>query len=276
MSSDFSLAFIGGGNMASALAAGLADKVLPAGRIHVIEIDSAVQAAWRARGATVATAADERLAACDVWVYAVKPQSMREVVAHTRPWLRETLVVSIAAGLRADVLARWLGAEGAPWRRLVRCMPNTPALIGAGASGLTAAPGLSEADRELAAQLFAAVGRVVWVADDAALDAVTALSGSGPAYVFVVLQALIDGGMELGLSAEQARELALATLSGATRLAAESSESPQVLRDRVTSKGGTTAAALHVMSERGWSDILMEGMRAAAARAKAMSDEFGA
>lgn len=276
MKNDFSLAFIGGGNMASALASGLAGRVLPADRIHVVEVDAAAHAGWRERGATVAAAADERLAGCDVWVYAVKPQVMREVVAQTRPWLRDTLVVSIAAGLRGDVLATWLGTDETPWRRLVRCMPNTPALVGAGASGLAAAPGLGDADRQLAAQLFTAVGRVVWVADDAALDAVTALSGSGPAYVFLILQALIDGGVALGLSAEQSRELALATLAGATKLAAESAETPRVLRDRVTSKGGTTAAALDVMIERGLPDILVEGMRVAAARAREMSDEFGA
>src|SRR5690606_22104394 len=146
----------------------------------------------------------------------------------------------------------WLGGQGAPHGRVIRCMPNTPALIGAGASGLAALPGVGAADRELATTLLQAVGEVTWVEDDAALDVVTALSGSGPAYVFLMLQALIDGGTALGLSHAQARQLALATLAGATRLAAESDETPEVLRERVTSKGGTTAAAIAVMQGEGF------------------------
>lgn len=275
MNKDLSIAFIGGGNMASALGQGLAGDVVSADHIHVVEINEAAHGIWRERGATVASAPDERLAACDVWVYAVKPQVMREVVAQTRPWLRDTLVISIAAGLRSDTLAAWLGTPAAPWSRLVRSMPNTPALIGAGVSGLTASAGASAEDRDIATQLFGAVGEVVWVDDDAALDAVTALSGSGPAYVFLVLQALIDGGTALGLSTGQARQLALATLAGSTRLAAQSDDTPDILRERVTSKGGTTAAALKVMQEGGLSGILVEGMRAAAERAREMSDQFG-
>src|SRR5690606_37125814 len=155
-----------------------------------------------------------------------------------------------------------------------RCMPNTPSLIGAGASGLDAGTAVGEADRALAGELLTAVGEVVWVDSDAALDAVTALSGSGPAYVFQFLQALIDGGQALGLSADQERTLALATLRGATQLAAESDESPDVLRERVTSKGGTTAAALKVLIDKGVPGIVSEAMQAAAARAREMGDEF--
>ena len=166
---------------------------------------------------TTATAADEALARCRVWVFAVKPQNMKDVVASTRQWLRpDTLVVSVAAGIRADTLAGWLGTPEQPFRRLVRCMPNTPALVGAGMTGLAALDGVGQEDRELAASLLASVGDVVWVADDAALDGVTALSGSGPAYVFLFLEALIAGGQKVGLTAEQARQLALGTLAGAT------------------------------------------------------------
>ena len=169
-----------------------------------------------ARGMTTATAADEALARCRVWVFAVKPQNMKDVVASTRQWLRpDTLVVSVAAGIRADTLAGWLGTPEQPFRRLVRCMPNTPALVGAGMTGLAALDGVGQEDRELAASLLASVGDVVWVADDAALDGVTALSGSGPAYVFLFLEALIAGGQKVGLTAEQARQLALGTLAGA-------------------------------------------------------------
>jgi len=276
MSNELSLAFIGGGNMASALASGLAGRVVPAERIHVIEVNEAAHAAWRERGMTVSAVADERLSACTAWIYAVKPQVMHEVVEQTRPYLRDSLVISIAAGVRSDSLANWLSQAGAPWRRLVRCMPNTPSLIGAGASGLAASADVNDADRALATRLLEAVGEVVWVDSDAALDAVTALSGSGPAYVFLFLQALIDGGVALGMSAAQSRALALATLAGATRLAAESSESPDVLRERVTSKGGTTAAALDVLTAAGMSDIVSQAMRAAAERAQQMGDEFAA
>ncbi|GAA5234359.1 pyrroline-5-carboxylate reductase [Verticiella sediminum] len=273
---DTSIAFIGGGNMAAALAGGLAGKVVSAERIHVLDPNVQSHDAWRARGASVAAQPDEALARAAVWVYAVKPQIMKEVVAQTRPWLRDTLVISVAAGLRGDTLAGWLGEGGQPHGRVIRCMPNTPALIGAGASGLAAQAGVGAADRKLATTLLSAVGEVTWVADDAALDAVTALSGSGPAYVFLVIQALIDGGVSLGLSAEQARQLALATLAGATRLAAESDESPEVLRQRVTSKGGTTAAAIGVMQAQGLEATIARAMRAAAERAREMGQEFGA
>jgi len=276
MDDTLSIAFIGGGNMAAALASGLAGQVCPADNIHVIEIDTAAHAAWRARGMTVAAAADEALARCRVWIYAVKPQNMHQAVAGTRAFLRaDTLVISVAAGLRADTLAGWLGTPQAPWQRLVRCMPNTPALVGAGITGLAALPGASQADRELAGRLLQAVGEVVWVADDAALDAVTALSGSGPAYVFLFLEALIAGGRAVGLDEEQARQLALGTLAGATRLAAQSDEPPAVLRQRVTSKGGTTAAALAVFEQAGLVQTVEQAMQAAARRSRELGQEFG-
>ena len=276
MENQLSIAFIGGGNMAAALASGLAGKVCPAGNIHVIDINTEAHAAWQARGMTTATAGDETLARARVWIYAVKPQNMRDVVASTRQWLRDdTLVISVAAGLRADTLADWLGAPGQPWQRLVRCMPNTPALVGAGMTGLAALDGVDAADRELAARLLGSVGEVVWVADDAALDAVTALSGSGPAYVFLFLEALIEAGQSLGLSAEQARQLALGTFAGATRLAAESSDPPGVLRERVTSKGGTTAAALGVFQDGDFRGLVGRALEAAANRSRELAQEFG-
>ena len=276
MENQLSIAFIGGGNMAAALASGLAGKVCPAGNIHVIDINAEGHAAWQARGMTTATAGDETLARARVWIYAVKPQNMRDVVASTRQWLSaDTLVISVAAGLRADTLAEWLGTPGAPWRRLVRCMPNTPALVGAGMTGLAALDGVDAADRELAARMLGSVGEVAWVADDAALDAVTALSGSGPAYVFLFLEALIEAGQSLGLSAEQARQLALGTFAGATKLAAESDDGPGVLRERVTSKGGTTAAALGVFNDADFRGLVGRALEAAARRSRELAQEFG-
>jgi len=270
------IAFIGGGNMAGALARGLAGHLYDASAIHIIDINADICAAWRQAGMSVSDGPDERLAQCQVWVYAVKPQGMRETALATRAWLREdTLVISIAAGIRADSLAQWLGEPGQPWTRVVRCMPNTPALVGAGVSGLAALPDVNEADRTLATRILTSVGEVVWVNDDAALDAVTALSGSGPAYVFRFLEGLIQGGQAVGLSAKQARQLALATLAGATKLAAQSEDPPAVLRERVTSKGGTTAAALAVFDQEDLVGMTGRAIQAAASRAVALSDEFG-
>ncbi|AZY49241.1 pyrroline-5-carboxylate reductase [Bordetella avium] len=276
MDKQLSIAFIGGGNMASALAQGLVGKLCPASNIHVVEINADAHAAWLAAGMTAAAAPDAALSRCRVWIYAVKPQVMREVVEATRPWLSpDTLVISVAAGLRADTLAGWLGGPDLPWRRLVRCMPNTPALVGQGMTGMAALDGVDAQDRKLAEQLLAAVGDVVWVADDAALDAVTALSGSGPAYVFLFLEALIAGGLAVGLNPEQARKLALGTFAGATRLAQVSTEPPSVLRERVTSKGGTTAAALNIFNEADLRAIVERAMQAAARRSRELAQEFG-
>ncbi len=276
MDKALSIAFIGGGNMASALAQGLAGKVCPAANIHVVDINTEAHASWLAAGMTASAAPDAALSRCKVWVYAVKPQVMRPVIEASRPWLQpDTLVISVAAGLRADTLAAWLGETDRPWQRLVRCMPNTPALVGAGVTGMAALAGVDAPGRALAETMLSAVGDVVWVADDAALDAVTALSGSGPAYVFLFLEALIEGGVAVGLDADQARRLALGTLAGATRLAAESSEAPGVLRERVTSKGGTTAAALDVFGQADLRGIVAQAMQAAARRSRELAQEFG-
>jgi len=276
-----SIAFLGGGNMAGALAFGLAGKLCAADNIHVIDVVDATCAAWRERGMSAGTAPDAKLADCRVWVYAVKPQHLREVALASRAWLRpDTLVISIAAGIRADTLAAWLGGSDTntdvqPWPRVVRAMPNTPALVGAGITGLAALPEVNAADRQLAADILAVVGEVVWVANDAQLDAVTAVSGSGPAYVFRFLEALIQGGQAVGLSAEQSRQLALATLAGATQLAAQSSDPPAVLRERVTSKGGTTAAALAVFESEDFTGMTRRAIAAAAQRARELSEAFG-
>lgn len=275
MNSELTLALIGGGNMASALASGLIDKRCAAGDIHVIDPDESTRARWTEQGASVAPAADARLSERRVWFFAVKPQVMAEVVQQCRPFLRpDTLVISIAAGIPGSALAQWLSSEGQPYTRVVRCMPNTPALIGCGITGMVALPGVSAEDRACAEQLLRAVGQLVWVEDDADIDAVTAISGSGPAYVFLFLEALIESAVQLGLPADQARELALATLHGATQLATLSPDSPAVLRERVTSKGGTTAAALAVFQDESFKDIVARATQAAARRAGELAREF--
>ncbi|HLU19461.1 MAG TPA: pyrroline-5-carboxylate reductase [Pusillimonas sp.] len=274
MNHELTMAFIGGGNMASALASGLIGKRCGASDVHVVDIDEQALSRWREQGVSTASAADETLSTRRVWIFAVKPQVMKETVAQCKPFLRpDTLVISIAAGIESSTLAGWLGS-GTPWTRLVRCMPNTPALIGAGASGLLALDGVSDDDKAVAQLLFKSVGEYVWVENDTQLDAVTALSGSGPAYVFLFLEAMIKGGLELGLSAEHARKLALATLRGATELAALSPETPAALRERVTSKGGTTAAALAVFESQGFEQTVQAAMRAAFDRAGELASDF--
>ncbi len=271
-----SVAVIGGGNMANALVSGWLNSSCPASNIHIIELSDVLREQWQTRGVSVADSANPILSEYDVWVFAVKPQQMREVVCSTRAFLKpETLVISIAAGIALASLSRWLGDNDQHFERIVRCMPNTPALAGVGVTGMTAPLSLGLTERSLATTLLSAVGEVVWVDDDRAIDAVTALSGSGPAYVFLFIESLIAGAIALGLSADQARQLALGTLAGSTKLAAESDVTPAILRERVTSKGGTTAAALDVFNSRQFSDIVSAAMQAANARAAELSIEFG-
>jgi pyrroline-5-carboxylate reductase len=180
------------------------------------------------------------------------------------------LILSIAAGIRLKDMSRWLDHA-----RCVRAMPNTPALIGKGITGLFADAAVNESDRELAQTICNAVGQSIWVSEEKLMDAVTAVSGSGPAYVFAFLEAMQSAGEKLGLDAKSARKLAYATLEGATQLAHNSDEHAGILRERVTSKGGTTAAALEVMKQEGWNEILEKAIDAASQRGKAMGDELG-
>jgi pyrroline-5-carboxylate reductase len=224
-------------------------------------------------GATTAGGIDAAVAAVDVIVLAVKPQQMREVASALAPHLTGgPLVLSIAAGIRGADLSRWLGGYGA----IVRAMPNTPALIKQGITGLVALAGVSDTQRTAADEVLRAVGQTVWLDDEALIDPVTAVSGSGPAYVFYFLEAMVAAAQEMGLTAQQGRELALATFAGATQLAAQSDESLDVLRQRVTSKGGTTHAAITSMEAAGVKAAIVEAMKAAAARGRELGDELGA
>ncbi|HEU4846023.1 MAG TPA: pyrroline-5-carboxylate reductase [Burkholderiaceae bacterium] len=269
------IAFIGGGNMASALIAGLAGKLTAGPDIHVVDPNGAALAKLQAQfGVTTAAAADGALAGRDVIVLAVKPQSMREVAAQLLPLLDRNappLVLSIAAGIRAADLSRWLGGYGA----IVRCMPNTPALIGLGITGMVAMAGVSAGQKDAADAILKAVGQTVWLDDEAQIDPVTAVSGSGPAYVFYFIEALQEAAAELGLSAEQGKQLALATFAGAAQLAVQSDEPVSLLRERVTSKGGTTYAALTSMEGSGVKAAIVKAVKAAAQRGKELGDELG-
>jgi pyrroline-5-carboxylate reductase len=270
------IAFIGGGNMAAALIAGLANKLTTAADIHVVDPNANALARLRTQyGVTTASAIDASVSGAEVIVLAVKPQSMREVAAQLLPCLnalKQPLVVSIAAGIRGADLSRWLGGYGA----IVRCMPNTPALIGMGITGMVAAASVSERQKTMADDILKAVGTTVWLDDEAKIDAVTALSGSGPAYVFYFIEAMQQAGGELGLSAEQGTQLAMATFAGAAQLALRSAEPVSLLRERVTSKGGTTYAALTSMEDSGVKAAIVKAIQAAAHRGKEMGDELGA
>jgi len=276
MSTFPKVAMIGGGNMANALASGLLAQGCPPSHLLEIEIDESLRQSWQTRGVMTSASADAALSGFDVWIFAVKPQQMRAVVQTAHPYLRQdTLVISIAAGISIASLSAWLARDGVPHQRVVRCMPNTPALVAAGVTGMAAPEQLSAHDRATATHLLSSVGQVVWVDGDDSIDAVTALSGSGPAYVFLFIEALIAGGQKLGLSYDQSKTLALATLAGATKLAAESPENPGTLRERVTSKGGTTAAALDVFAKREFAVTIQDAMAAADKRAAELSQEFG-
>jgi pyrroline-5-carboxylate reductase len=214
---------------------------------------------------------DASLAGCTAIVLAVKPQQMHAAVAALKPHVGGALVISIAAGVQSTSIMGWLGRE-VP---IVRCMPNTPALIGQGITGLCANAAVSPSQRLLADSLLAAVGTTVWVEHEVLLDAVTAVSGSGPAYVFYLIEALERAASELGLDPQASSRLALATFSGSVRLAEASKEPLSVLRERVTSKGGTTHAALTHLEVARVAEHFVEAVHAAARRAHEMGEEFG-
>ncbi len=265
------LAFVGGGNMASAILGGLIRRGLPAGRVVVVEPHAPqrerLQAEW---GVQTLAEASPALGEAEVVVWAVKPQTFREAAAACAPHTGQALHLSVAAGIRTDSIAHWLRSE-----QVVRAMPNTPALVGLGMTGLFARPGVDAAACQLVEAIVATTGQWLWLRREADLDAVTALSGSGPAYVFYFIEAMRQAGSEMGLSPEDATRLAVATFQGAAQLAASASEPPEVLRERVTSKGGTTYAALTSMEADGMKAAFVRALHAARQRARELGDEFG-
>jgi pyrroline-5-carboxylate reductase len=272
MQSELKIGFVGGGNMANALIGGLAGKLTAGANIHVVDINAdALNNLAQKFGVTTAQGIDAAMARCDVIVLAVKPQQMRDVVRQLQPHMSNQLVLSIAAGIRAADLSRWMGGH----RVIVRSMPNTPALIGKGITGMVAMDGVSAEQRAAADAILRAVGETVWIDDESLIDAVTAVSGSGPAYVFYFIEAMQQAAVELGLTAEQGIQLAKATFVGASQLAVQSDEPVSLLRERVTSKGGTTYAALTSMEASGVKDAIVKAVKAAAARGKELGDEFG-
>jgi pyrroline-5-carboxylate reductase len=271
------ISFIGGGNMATALIAGLAGKVAQGADIHVIDPNpEALEKLHAQYGVSTSPEIGAPVASSDVIVLAVKPQQMREVALRLQSQLEirkdtRPLLLSIAAGIRGADLSRWLNGYGA----IVRTMPNTPALIGQGITGMVAMAGVSEAQKQAADSILRAVGQTVWLDEESLIDPVTAVSGSGPAYVFYFLEAMQQAALEMGLSQEQGRDLAIATFTGAAQLAAQSDEPAEVLRQRVTSKGGTTHAAITSMEAAGVKQAIVDAMKAAAARGRELGEELG-
>jgi pyrroline-5-carboxylate reductase len=269
------VAVIGGGHMARALIGGWLANGLPPARLRVADPFADARAAVERDfpGVRAFERNEDACAGAGVWIFAVKPQMLGDVARGLAALAANAppLAISVAAGIRGADLQRWLG----PRVPVVRTMPNRPALLGAGATALYAGPGVDASQRALAARLLDAVGTTVWVDDESAMDAVTAVSGSGPAYFFLLIELLEAAARAEGLSDEVARRLAIETAYGAARMARESTDDPATLRAQVTSKGGTTAAALAVMEAAGLRDIVRRAVGAASARSRELAAEFG-
>jgi pyrroline-5-carboxylate reductase len=268
---NVSIAFIGGGNMAGAILGGLLRSGHDPARLSVLEPDEGQRERLRQRmGVALHAQAGEWLAQAELVVWAVKPQMFAAAAAPCAPWIGKALQLSVMAGVPCSAVARSSGSG-----RVVRAMPNTPALIGEGIAGLYAGPSVMAAEREQVEHLLAPTGALLWLDREADLDAVTALSGSGPAYFFYLVEAMMAAGVAMGLSEAQARQLAFVTCKGAAVQGLKSDEAPAVLRERVTSKGGTTHAAISSLEADGVGASLQRAVKAAQQRARELGDEFG-
>ena len=270
MRNSENIAFIGGGNMARSLIGGLIARGASAGSIRVAEpVEVLREALARDFGVSVFATALEAAEGASLWVLAVKPQVMRTVCEGMAAVAQSSrpLVVSIAAGITARQMQRWLGGDAA----IIRAMPNTPALLGAGVTGLFATAQVDAAGRQRTEELLASAGTTVWIEDEAKMDAVTAVSGSGPAYVFLLAEAMEEAARAEGLTDHAARALVLQTVLGAARMLTESDEAPAELRKRVTSPNGTTQAAIETFQEGGFAKLVGKAIHAASERGKELS-----
>lgn len=265
------ITFIGGGNMASALISGLLQQGYAEKQLQVVEINAeSCEKIQHTFGISASTDLAHGVVDSDVIVLSVKPQQLFELAQKLVPLLNHQLVISIAAGIRATDIMRWLG----DYSRVVRAMPNTPSLVRSGVAGLYAISSVSEQDRKDAESILAAVGSTLWVDEEEMLHAVTAISGSGPAYIFYFIESMQQAGIELGLTSAQAKQLSLQTFVGASKLASMSDESATALRARVTSKGGTTEQAIQTMEKHDIKCKIIAAIHAASERSHEMSDEF--
>jgi pyrroline-5-carboxylate reductase len=273
MNKTVHIGFIGGGNMARSLIGGLIQDGYPAAAIHVCDPEpfqrERLLTQFNVKAEADAAAIIDR---CECLVLAVKPQVMQAVITEIREATARSnpLLISIAAGIRVATLEKWLRREAA----IVRCMPNTPALIQTGATALYANPRITEEQGDIAETLLRSVGLTVWLDNEALLDAVTALSGSGPAYIFLVIEAMQAAGIKLGLSPEHSRLLSLQTAFGAAKMALEDTESVSILRERVTSKGGTTEKALEAFCKGQLPELFLEAMTAACTRSQELAAQL--
>ena len=268
------ITFIGGGNMATSLIAGLISNDFSAANIHVAEPDKDKGDALAAQFAIKSfTDNQQAIAEADIIVLAVKPQVMQLVCKSIATVVQKTqpLVISIAAGLLSKDISRWLGGDVS----MVRCMPNTPSLLNEGATGLFANDNVSDEQKQQADQILSSAGINVWVAMESQLDAVTAVSGSGPAYYFLFMEAMQNAAEKLGLNKEQSKQLTLQTALGAARMAIESEDDVSILRAKVTSKGGTTEQAIKTFEQKQLQDIVMQAMQAANDKAIELADILG-
>jgi pyrroline-5-carboxylate reductase len=265
------ITFIGGGNMATALIGGLLKQNFKTAQMHVVEINADNRTRLEQEfGVRTTAELANGISGSDIILLAVKPQQLSEVSRQLRPLLNGQLLLSIAAGIRAADLSRWTGSAN-----VVRAMPNTPALIQSGMTGLYALSSVSQAHREQAQSILGAVGATLWVEDEIMLDAVTAISGSGPAYVFYFIEAMQQAARELGFNDNDARRLSIDTFLGAAKLADASPDDVSLLRARVTSKNGTTERALLSLEANNVKQHILTAAKAAAERAKEMGDELG-
>ena len=271
MSDHKSITFIGAGNMARSLISGLLTSGYSTGAIQASDPLAEQRQAVENLGVETTEDNSGACSKADVIVLAVKPQVLGKVLASISTLRPDQLLISIAAGVPIASLSAWTSPEQA----IVRCMPNTPALLGAGITGLYANHQVSESQRQLAEQILNAAGRTLWVDSEALLDAVTAVSGSGPAYFFYLMEAMIDTGVELGLDPDIARALTIETAYGAALMARDGSEGPAELRRNVTSPGGTTERALSILQAAGVSDTVRAALTGARSRSQELAEEFG-
>jgi len=262
---------IGGGNMASALINGLLQQGYLAKQLHVVEINAESREKIKdIFGVSALADLESGVIDTDVIVLSVKPQHLHDLTQQLSPFLKRQLIISIVAGIRVGDIARWLGG----YLRIVRTMPNTPSSIQCGVTGLYAAASVSEEDRKIAESILTAVGLTLWVEDEEMLHAVTAISGSGPAYVFYFIESLQKAAAALGLSSEEAKQLSLQTFVGASKLASLSDKDIAILREQVTSKGGTTEQAIRTMEQENIQEKILMAVRSAAQRSCQISDEY--